>query len=154
MNIFYWSPFLSQIATISSVTRSAESITNYSKKKHSISIIDSVGEWENYNNLKNINFIKLYKKSFYNNLPKGGFLKSRLSQLIIFVFSFNREFKTNVCLQKCFFVILFFSNLKNVTYMYDQSFFFYKIVFFQFLIDFYNPLKILCFWNPLEIFCF
>jgi len=93
MNIFYWSPFLSQIATISSVTRSAESITNYSKKKHSISIIDSVGEWENYNNLKNINFIKLYKKSFYNNLPKGGFLKSRLSQLIIFVFSFNKLLK-------------------------------------------------------------
>ena len=93
MNIFYWSPFLSQIATISSVTRSAESITNYSKKKHSISIIDSVGEWENYNNLKNINFIKLYKKIFYNNLPKGGFLKSRLSQLIIFVFSFNKLLK-------------------------------------------------------------
>ena len=93
MNIFYWSPFLSQIATISSVLRSAESITNYSIKKHSISIIDSVGEWENYNNLKNINFIKLYKKSFYNNLPKGGFLKSRLSQLIIFVFSFNKLLK-------------------------------------------------------------
>ena len=93
MNIFYWSPFLSQIATISSVLRSAESITNYSIKKHSISIIDSVGEWENYNNLKNIDFIKLYKKSFYNNLPKGGFLKSRLSQLIIFVFSFNKLLK-------------------------------------------------------------
>ena len=93
MKIFYWSPFLSQIATISSVLRSAESITNYSIKKHSISIIDSVGEWENYNNLKNINFIKLYKKSFYNNLPKGGFLKSRLSQLIIFVFSFNKLLK-------------------------------------------------------------
>ena len=93
MKIFYWSPFLSQIATISSVLRSAESITNYSIKKHSISIIDSVGEWENYNNLKNINFIKLYKKSFYNHLPKGGFLKSRLSQLIIFVFSFNKLLK-------------------------------------------------------------
>ena len=93
MKIFYWSPFLSQIATISSVLRSAESITNYSIKKHSISIIDSVGEWENYNNLKNIDFIKLYKKSFYNNLPKGGFLKSRLSQLIIFVFSFNKLLK-------------------------------------------------------------
>ena len=93
MKIFYWSPFLSQIATISSVLRSAESITNYSIKKHSISIIDSVGEWENYNNLKNIDFIKLYKKSFYNNLPKGGFLKSRFSQLIIFVFSFNKLLK-------------------------------------------------------------
>ena len=64
MKIFYWSPFLSQIATISSVLRSAQSITNYSIKKHSISIIDSVGEWENYNYLENIDFINLYKKSF------------------------------------------------------------------------------------------
>ena len=33
MNIFYWSPFISKVATVSSVIRSAESIVNFSKKK-------------------------------------------------------------------------------------------------------------------------
>ena len=45
MKIFYWSPFLSNVATISSVIRSAESILNYSKKNNNLAIIDSVGEW-------------------------------------------------------------------------------------------------------------
>ena len=48
MKIFYWSPFLSNVATISSVIRSAESILNYSKKNNNLAIIDSVGEWEEF----------------------------------------------------------------------------------------------------------
>ena len=41
------------------------------------------------NKLSDINVIKLYHKSFYNLLPKGSFLKSRISQIIIFILSFN-----------------------------------------------------------------
>ena len=33
MKIFYWSPFISKVATVSSVIRSAESILKYSKNK-------------------------------------------------------------------------------------------------------------------------
>jgi hypothetical protein len=33
MKIFYWSPFISEVATVSSVIKSAESILKYSKEK-------------------------------------------------------------------------------------------------------------------------
>ena len=55
MKIFYWSPFISKVATVSSVIRSAESIIKYcdTKKKINVSIIDAIGEWDSYKN--NIN---------------------------------------------------------------------------------------------------
>ena len=89
MKIYYWSPFLSKIATVSSVIKSIEAIKDYSKKNIDLSIIDSVGEWEQIpEKTKDIKIIKLYKKSIINKLPKGGFLRSRFTQLFIFFFSF------------------------------------------------------------------
>jgi len=89
MKIYYWSPFLSKIATISSVIKSIEAIKSYSNKNADISIIDSIGEWEQIpEKTKDIKIIKLYKKSIINKLPKGGFLRSRFTQLFIFFFSF------------------------------------------------------------------
>ena len=91
MKIYYWSPFLSKIATVSSVIKSIEAIKNYSKKNVDLSIIDSVGEWEQIQEkTKNIKIIKLYKKSIIKRLPKGGFLRSRFTQLVIFFLSFFR----------------------------------------------------------------
>tara|TARA_B100000787_G_scaffold168410_1_gene157112 strand:- start:3841 stop:4980 length:1140 start_codon:yes stop_codon:yes gene_type:complete len=89
MKIYYWSPFLSKIATVSSVIKSIEAIKNYSKENVDLSIIDAVGEWEQIpEKTKDIKIIKLYKKSIINNLPKGGFVRSRFTQLFIFFFSF------------------------------------------------------------------
>ena len=89
MKIYYWAPFLSNIATVSSVIRSIESIKVYNKKNLEISIIDSVGEWDQIKEkVKDIDVIKLYKKSLIEKLPKGGFLKSRFTQLFIFIYSF------------------------------------------------------------------
>jgi len=89
MKIYYWSPFLSKIATVSSVIKSIEAIKSYSKKNVDLSIIDSVGEWEQIpEKTKDIKIIKLYKKSIINKLPKGGFFRSRFTQLFIFFFSF------------------------------------------------------------------
>ena len=94
MKIYYWAPFLSNIATVSSVIRSIESIKTYSKKNIEISIIDSVGEWEQIHvRTKNINIIRLYNKSLISSLPKGSFLKSRFTQLFIFIFSFVKLLK-------------------------------------------------------------
>ena len=94
MKIYYWAPFLSNIATISSVIKSIESIKTYSKKNIEISIIDSVGEWGKvHEKTKNINIIRLYNKSLINRLPKGGFLKSRFTQVFIFCFSFFKLLK-------------------------------------------------------------
>ena len=86
MKLFYWSPFLSNIATIDAVVNSVNSIKKYDKnKKYQTFIIDSVGEWkEKKNKLNDINVIKLYDKSFYSLLPKGSYFKSRISQIIIF----------------------------------------------------------------------
>jgi glycosyltransferase involved in cell wall biosynthesis len=92
--VFYWSPFLGWVATISAVKRSAESIIKFSKNKYNIKIIDSIGEWDEfYKNEKSNLFIKLYNKSFFDKLPKGGFLKSRISYLIIFFYSFFKLLK-------------------------------------------------------------
>ena len=92
MKIFYWSPFISKVATVSSVIRSAESIIKYcdAKKKIDVSIIDAIGEWDNYrNSISNkINIIKLNDKNYFNFLPRGGFLKSRFSYLFIFFINF------------------------------------------------------------------
>jgi len=94
MKIYYWAPFLSQIATVSSVIKSIETIKNYNKENIEISIIDSVGEWGKIKEkTKGIKVIKLYNKSFIDKLPKGGFLKSRLTQLFIFIFSFFKLLK-------------------------------------------------------------
>ena len=47
MKIFYWSPFLSNIATIDSVVNSIKSIKKFDKKKNIFPfIIDATGEWE------------------------------------------------------------------------------------------------------------
>lgn len=92
MHIFYWSPFISKVATVSSVIRSAESIVKYSKKKVEVSLIDAIGEWHEYEKKihPEVKIIKLNKKDYFNYLPRGSYLKSRLSYLIIFFLNFNK----------------------------------------------------------------
>ncbi len=83
--IFYWSPFLTKIATIKSVINSASIL----KKKDHLSevyIINSVGEWNDYKNeieSKNLKIINLISFNLHNYLPKNGYLQSRLSLIII-----------------------------------------------------------------------
>ena len=87
MKIFYWAPFLSNIATVDAVLKSINSLNKYDKKKEfETHIIDAVGEWsQNDSRFKKVNIKKIYKKDIYKLLPKGSFLKSRTSQMIIFV---------------------------------------------------------------------
>ena len=95
MKIFYWSPFISKVATVSSVIKSAESITRYSKKNNvNVAIIDAIGEWTNYKKLidPKIEIINLNKKNIFRYLPKGNFFKSRLSYVLIFVLNFFKLF--------------------------------------------------------------
>ena len=79
MKIFYWSPFISKVATTSSVIRSAESIVKYSKKENNVNlaIIDAVGEWEDYKKLidPKIKIINLNKKKFLNIYQREVFSK-------------------------------------------------------------------------------
>ena len=48
MKIYYWSPFFTNIATIKAVIKSAEAINKFSEKKIDVALINSIGEWDNY----------------------------------------------------------------------------------------------------------
>ncbi len=91
MKIYYWCPFLTNIATINSVIRSAKSISinNNIKNTNTISILNSSGEWDFLKkNSLNIKIEKLYPFSFHKYLPKEGLVQSRFSFLVIFILNF------------------------------------------------------------------
>ena len=47
MKLFYWSPFLSNIATIDAVINSINSLKRYGEKnKYKTYLIDASGEWQ------------------------------------------------------------------------------------------------------------
>ena len=91
MNIYYWSPYLSKVATAKAVINSAESIKYFSNKKINTLLINAAGEWNSEKKKleeKKISIIDIYKKNYYEKLPRYGFLRSRLSYLLIFLKSF------------------------------------------------------------------
>ncbi len=88
--VVYWSPFLTNVATISAVINSAKSLKLYSKNYKPI-IINACGEFTSYkHNLEKdgIEIDNLIKFDYHKFLPKRGFLKSRISFFIIFFVSF------------------------------------------------------------------
>ena len=90
MKVFYWSPFFSNIATISAVINSAKSLVKHSKdKKYSVNIINAIGEWNSYKKVINKEIIvkNLLNKDYTKTIPKGSFLKSRISYIFIFTIS-------------------------------------------------------------------
>ena len=105
MNIYYWSPFLSPVATVKAVINSAKSMKKYSSGKVNPFIINAVGEWNEYQNeikssdigVLNFSFLD----TFYSKLPRFGFIKSRWSYILIIFFSifqlhkFLRQTKKN-----------------------------------------------------------
>jgi len=77
-SIYYWSPFLTDVATVSAVIQSAISLRKYSKKYNPV-IIDVAGEFQKYNDIINDNKIELKKLinlNYINFLPKNGYIKS------------------------------------------------------------------------------
>ncbi len=86
--IFYWSPYLSNVATINNVLNSALSLAKYSKK-FEISLINAFGEWNVKKDLLKKNNIKIEKLSSFNiNLPIIGYLRSRIYLFLIFLINF------------------------------------------------------------------
>jgi len=97
--VFYWSPCLNKVGTVISTKNSAIALAKYKKELFDVSILNVCGEWNEYlNEFKKykINVINL-TFSYYSYLPKTGFLKSRLSYIIIFLISF---FPLLFCLKK------------------------------------------------------
>jgi glycosyltransferase involved in cell wall biosynthesis len=88
MQIFYWSPFLTHIATVDAVKNSAISLRKYltSNKEIKIKILNSCGEWNFYkNNKDNIDIYDMQKINLHKILPKKGLIFSRISFIIIFL---------------------------------------------------------------------
>ncbi len=90
MNIYYWCPYLTNIATINAVKRSAISIKKYSKKNFNVSILNSSGEWLFFkNNNFDINILSTLKNiNLHKYLPKEGLIFSRISFIVIFIINF------------------------------------------------------------------
>ena len=93
--VFYWSPSIGKVATNYAVINSAHSIRMYSKEYQSY-LIDACGEWGDYLQEIELKKIKLIKFGFkyFNYLPKYGFVKSRISYILIFIFSSLNLYKT------------------------------------------------------------
>ena len=87
--ICYWSPHLSNVATIKNVINSAISLKKYKKEKVSVKIYDVVGEWTEYEKLFHDHGIEIHKFSnlkLKKFLPITGYLKSMLVYIMIFIF--------------------------------------------------------------------
>ncbi len=90
MKLYYWSPFFSNVATEKAVLNSIKSVIKFSKKKISPYLIDVIGEWgQHKKNLidSNVEILDLLNFKIVKFLPKYGFLKSRLSYIVVFFFS-------------------------------------------------------------------
>ena len=87
---FYWSPFLTPIATPKAVINSAHALQKFSKT-NSCSIINFFGEYNVFKNELEENQIKTincFRESLIKYFPKYGKIKSRISFLLIFILSF------------------------------------------------------------------
>ena len=89
-NIYYWCPFVGNIATIKAVINSAHSLVKYSNEKFAPLIINSCGEWDDYK--ESFKKKKIRSKKFENffSIDKNtsGYLKSRMTYVKIFLSCF------------------------------------------------------------------
>ena len=91
LHVYYWSPFISKVATVNAVLGSATTLGLYSKGEIIPHIINVAGEWNEYEGhlMKNdIKIIRLTKFNLINNFNFTGFLKSRVVYLLLFLISF------------------------------------------------------------------
>jgi glycosyltransferase involved in cell wall biosynthesis len=86
--IFYWGPFIeNKIATIRAINNSVIGINRYSKI-YKAKIINTIGEWNEFIDSTNKEFFINSNFNLIKILPKYGFLRSRISYLIISFISF------------------------------------------------------------------
>jgi len=90
-HIYYWSPFISNVATVNAVLGSIRSLKTYSDQKFEPHVINAAGEWNKYNkelNDNGINIIKLSNSKIIDNSNYTGFFRSRLIYLYLFFILF------------------------------------------------------------------
>ncbi len=89
-NIYYWCPFIGNIATVKAVINSAYSLSKYSNNGFIPTIINSCGEWDNFNSTLNEKkiIVKKFKNIFTINTDISGYFKSRVTYIKIFLSCF------------------------------------------------------------------
>ena len=89
-NIYYWCPFVGNIATIKAVINSAHSLIKYSDEKFSPLIINSCGEWDDYKEYFEKKKIRLKKFENFYSIDKNisGYIKSRITYVKVFLSCF------------------------------------------------------------------
>ena len=90
MKVYYWSPFISNVATTSAVINSIKSIKKFSKGKIDCKILNVFKEWDYFKkeiDNYNIDLIDLKTSIDVKNLPTKGFIKSRFTYLVTYVLS-------------------------------------------------------------------
>ena len=124
--VCYWSPFISNVATIKAVINSALSINRYSNQKFESLIIDVFGEWKTNINNETYN-LKFYSLNYIAKLFKfssEGFVKSRLKYVIIFLLSFVSLKKFLITVKPEFLIIHLITSLPlllNLIYKFDTK---------------------------------
>jgi len=111
--VYYWCPFISKVATIRAVIRSAQSLKKYSNKKYEPTIINVAGEWNEFkkNNELDIRIIDLNNSLVLDNRDWTGLVKSRLIYIYIFLISFFPLIKLIRNKKPDFFIIQLISSL-------------------------------------------
>lgn len=93
ISVFYWGPFIdNKIATVKAMYNSAVGMNKYSNKFRSL-IINSIGEWNFTINNENSKHFLNQNINIIKQLPKFGFLKSRVSYSLIFILCFFQLLK-------------------------------------------------------------
>ena len=90
MKVYYWSPFISHVATVTAVINSIISIKKFSIVKADYRVINVFKEWSPYDIELKKNKIQCIDLGTFLNikfLPKFGFLKSRFTYILTYIFS-------------------------------------------------------------------
>ena len=89
--IFYWAPYLGNVATIKAVINSAIILKKF-KKNFTVSIVDCYQEWSKFENILNNNYVNLIylQKKITINTNISGFIRSRLIYLYTFFLSYKK----------------------------------------------------------------
>ena len=85
--IYYWCPYISKVATVRAVIKSAEAIKKFSNNELDPIIINVAGEWEAFkkDNKFQIKIIDLTKSKILNNNNWTGFYRSRFIYIYLFL---------------------------------------------------------------------
>ena len=90
-NVYYWSPFFSNIATPKAVLNSVIALKKFSGNSYKPILINVIGEWDNYQDqIKkyNIEIIDLNLRKYFKNKKISGYFLSRYYQIKIFLLAF------------------------------------------------------------------